>query len=136
MTTSTVMPGSENADPWFVIAPNIPEREVTMKSSIRRTGYFSPSGRKVAMALAFASLIGGLSISPTLAARDDGRDRGAWNADHGQRGQRDDREAYGRRAEYRRHYRYEQPVYAPPPVYYEPRQSPGISFFFPLDLRR
>jgi hypothetical protein len=24
----------------------------------------------------------------------------------------------------------------PPPVYYEPQQSPGINLFFPLDLRR
>jgi hypothetical protein len=24
----------------------------------------------------------------------------------------------------------------PPPVYYRPQQSPGISLFFPLDLRR
>jgi hypothetical protein len=32
-------------------------------------------------------------------------------------------------------YRYSQPVYAPPPVYYEPRPSPGISLFFPLDIR-
>jgi hypothetical protein len=29
-----------------------------------------------------------------------------------------------------------QPVYAPPPVYYTPQPSPGISFFFPLDFRR
>ena len=107
-----------------------------MKISTKQARNFTPTIGKIVMALAFASLIGGLSISPTLAARDDGRDRGAWNADHGQRGQHDDREAYGRRAEYRRHYRYEQPVYAPPPVYYEPRQSPGISFFLPLDLRR
>ena len=84
------------------------------------------------MALAFASLIGGFSISPAL-ARDDGHDQGWHNGDHGHRG---DRQGYERRTEYRRGYRYEQPVYVPPPVYYEPRQSPGINFFFPLDLRR
>ena len=32
-------------------------------------------------------------------------------------------------------YVYSQPVYVPPPVYYAPRQSPGITLFFPLDLR-
>jgi hypothetical protein len=79
----------------------------------------------MAMALAFATLIGGFSISPAL-ARDDGHDRGRHNGDHGDHGDR------GRRD----YHRYEQPVYVPPPVYYEPRQSPGISFFFPLDLRR
>lgn len=97
-----------------------------MKSLIQQTRYFRPSGRKVviALVLAFASLIGGFSISPAL-ARDDGHDRG-WHGDRGDhRGDRG-----------RRDYRYERPVYVPPPVYYEPRQSPGISFFFPLDLRR
>ncbi len=32
-------------------------------------------------------------------------------------------------------YAYAQPVYAPPPVYYPPMPSPGISLFFPLELR-
>jgi hypothetical protein len=36
---------------------------------------------------------------------------------------------------YQHPYNYSQPVYAPPPVYYEPQQSPGISLFFPLDIR-
>jgi hypothetical protein len=36
---------------------------------------------------------------------------------------------------YQHPYHYSQPVYAPPPVYYAPQQSPGISFFFPLDYR-
>jgi hypothetical protein len=114
-----------------------------MKSSIRKTRYFRPSGRKVAMALAFASLISGLSISPAIAAGDNGYNRGDRHADHNQqrawRGDRGDRGGYGYRPEYRRPYNYEQPVYVPPPVYYEPReprQSPGINFFFPLDLRR
>ena len=108
-----------------------------MKSSIRQTRYVGRTGRKIAMALAFASLIGGLSISPTLAARDNEHDQGDRHGDHGQqRAQRGDRGGSEYRREYRRPYSYEQPVYVPPPVYYEPRQSPGISFFFPLDLRR
>ena len=84
------------------------------------------------MALALTSLIGGLSISPALAAKDDGRGHGARQSDHNKRAPRGE----GYRPEYRRPYYYAQPVYVPPPVYYEPRQSPGISFFFPLDLRR
>jgi hypothetical protein len=97
-----------------------------MKSSIRKTNYFGPSRRKLAMtlALAFAALIGSFSISPAF-ARDDGHDRGR-NGYHGDRGRHDDR----------RGYRYERPVYAPPPVYYQPRQSPGISLFLPLDFHR
>ncbi len=42
---------------------------------------------------------------------------------------------YGYRPIYPQPYVYAQPVYVPPPVYYAPRQSPGISLFFPLDLR-
>ncbi|MBI2801070.1 MAG: hypothetical protein HYX63_12475 [Gammaproteobacteria bacterium] len=56
-----------------------------------------------------------------------GHRRGEW---------RGDREGYGYRSEYRQPYHYSQPVYVPPPMHYEPRQSPGISLFFPLDLRR
>lgn len=104
-----------------------------MKSSIRQARYFSSTGRKFVMALAFASLISGLSISPALAEKHDGHGR---HGDHGQREWRGDREGYGYRPEYRRPYHYAQPVYVPPPVYYESRQSPGISLFFPLDLRR
>lgn len=109
-----------------------------MKSSIRQTGNFRPSGRKAAMVLALASLIGGLSISSTVAAGDNGYDRGdRRHGDHNQqRGWHGDRGDHGYRPEYRHPYNYEQPVYVPPPVYYEPRQSPGISLFFPLDFRR
>jgi hypothetical protein len=32
-------------------------------------------------------------------------------------------------------YAYARPVYPPTPVYVEPYQSPGISFFFPLEIR-
>jgi hypothetical protein len=111
-----------------------------MKSSIRKINYLWPARYTVAMVLAFASLISGLSISPAFAARDDEHDRGARQGDHGQRAWHGNRENYGYRPqyrpEYRRPYYYEQPVYVPPPVYYQPRQSPGISLFLPLDLRR
>ena len=110
-----------------------------MKSSIQQTRYFRSTGLKVVMALALASAISGLSISPVLADyndNNDGHDRGNRHGHQGQREWRGDREGYdGYRSEYQRPYIYEQPVYAPPPVYYEPRPSPGISFFFPLDLR-
>ena len=107
-----------------------------MKSLIQQTRYFSSTGRKVVMALAFASAISGLSISPVLADNDDGHGRGDRYGDRG-RGDRhgNHREGYGYREGYRYPYVYAQPVYAPPPVYYEPRPSPGISIFFPIDLR-
>ena len=42
-----------------------------MNSSIRQLGAFRPAGHQVAIALAFASLIGGLSMAPAFAARSD-----------------------------------------------------------------
>lgn len=117
-----------------------------MKSTIWQARYFSSVGRKVVMALAFASALSGLSMSSALADENDdyGRgdrqgdhgQRGARHGDHGQRGEwRGNREGYGYGTDYRQPYTYAQPVYVPPPVYYEPRPSPGISLFFPLDIR-
>lgn len=111
-----------------------------MNSSIRQLGAFRPAGHQVAIALAFASLIGGLSMAPAFASRSDEHDRGDRQDHRDQRASHGYRENYGYRQDYRPRYRrpyyYERPVYVPPPVYYEPRQSPGINLFFPLDLRR
>ncbi len=114
-----------------------------MKSSIWQASHLGLTGRKVAVTLVFASLISGLSISPAMAENDHGRGQGnrhGQNAEHEhhghhQRRSRGDRE--GRyQPQYRRPYYYNEPVYVPPTVYYERQQSPGISLFFPLDLRR
>jgi len=109
------------------------------KSSIRQARYFRSTGRKVVMALALASAISGLSISSALADSNDNYD-GPGNSGHhenyGQSKKHGDRDGYdGYQLEYRQPYIYAQPVYAPPPVYYEPQPSVGISLFFPLDLR-
>lgn len=90
---------------------------------------------RILMALIFASVIGGLSAGPAL-GRDDNRGRGPkqqgrhdnrrWQADRGWR----DHRVY--RPYVYRPYRYRpEPIYAPPPVFYAPEPSPGISFFFP-----
>lgn len=114
-----------------------------MKSLILQSRYFRSTGRKVVMALTFASVISGLSISPVLAENNDGHGQFQKRNGHSDRGRhvgqrewRGDHEDYGYRSEYRQPYIYAQPVYVPPPVYYEPRPSVGISLFFPLDLRR
>ncbi len=88
-----------------------------------------------------------LCSAPVYADNDGHRGRG-----HEKRDYRHD-DNYGRRDGYRHRewrgedrgyvyrpyypqpYLYSQPVYVPPPVYYAPRPSPGISLFFPLDLR-
>ena len=106
-----------------------------MKSLIRQARYFRSTGSKAMMALAFASAISGLSISPVLADNDDGHGQRDRRGDHHQRERHRDRDGYDYREGYRYPYVYAQPVYAPPPVYYEPRPSPGISIFFPIDLR-
>jgi len=113
-----------------------------MKSLIQQARHFRLIGRKAVMALAFASAISSLSILPALADNDDGYGRGDRHGDHGDHGQRDRhgdngrREWRGDREGYGYPYTYAQPVYVPPPVYYEPRrESSGISIFFPIDLR-
>jgi len=81
------------------------------------------------MALIFASMIGGICIAPTF-GQGNGRHKGYYKQNRG----------YGQRAYYRqppRYYYYREPVYAPPPVVYEPYpyQSPGISLVFPINIR-
>jgi hypothetical protein len=104
-----------------------------MKTSTQQAKNFRPTIHKIVMALALVSLMGSMSMTPAL-SRDEGDRRG--HADKGwhkgeQQGDRGRREY---RPEYQHPYRYAQPVYAPPPVYYAPPPSPGISLFFPLDI--
>jgi hypothetical protein len=82
----------------------------------------------IVAAVTLASALAGVSIAPAYARNDHDR-RG--HSDRGlHRGEwRNDRWAY------RDPYYYSQPVYVPPPVYYPPQPSPGISLFFPLNLR-
>lgn len=46
-------------------------------------------------------------------------------------GDRNDR----RRYDQEHYWRYQQPVYAPPPVQYAPEPSPGINLVLPLEIR-
>src|SRR5438034_11323514 len=97
-----------------------------MKISTRN---FRPASSRIGMALVLASLLGALTTGPAL-GRD--YDRREWRDDRGWH----ERERY---REYRRAYRhpyyYSAPVYAPPPAYYYPEPTPGISFFFPIEIR-
>ena len=107
-----------------------------MKTSTKQARNSGPTISKIVMALAVASVIGGMAITPAFAAdnhrdnnhrqvhRDNGRHNGEW------RGDRNDRRGY------QQSYYYSQPVYAPPPVYYDPQPSAGISLVFPLNFRR
>ena len=110
-----------------------------MKTSTNQARNFRPTISKVVMALAFASVMGGIAMTPAHGAHGKGKgndDRQGHRDNGGHRGERQgDRNQREYRPQYQRPYYYSQPVYAPPPVYYPPQPSPGISLFFPLDLR-
>jgi hypothetical protein len=129
-----------------------------MKTSTQQPGNFRPAIGRFVTALAIASVMGGMAISPALGQYNqynDSRARPAQdrnqNADRNQNGNRyqnDNRNRNARRDQsayrpaYQHPYRYSQPVYAPPTSYYYPQQrpgislqSPGINLFFPLDIR-
>lgn len=105
-----------------------------MKSPILQAINSGSVSRQALMVVALTAMIGVLSVSPAFA--DDGHDQ---RGNHGRRdhyGDRRQHDRHGDRRDYEyRRYNYAQPVYAPP-VYYEPRQSSGISLFFPMDFRR
>jgi hypothetical protein len=109
----------------------------------RRSGVRSAT-RKVATLVMFGAI--GAVVMPSAYAQHEAgehaRDRGYGHEGRGegrQEGRRyeHDRGEHRGREDYRsRAYSYAQPVYVPRPVYREPRPSPGISIFLPLDLRR
>jgi hypothetical protein len=106
----------------------------TMKTSTNQAPNFRPTISKIVMALTVASVMGGMAMTPALGQNKESRARAAQD-----RNQNDNRNRNDRRDQpaYRPAYQhpYSHPVYAPPPVYDAPQQSPGISLFFPLDIR-
>ena len=106
-----------------------------MKPSTKQFRQPGPSIGKIMLALALASALGATSIAPALGKDHDSRHDNGWHKG-GRHGERSDYYYRERRdAAYYQPYYYSAPVYAPPPVYYAPQPSPGISFFFPLDVR-
>lgn len=102
---------------------SLKEQEVTLATSTIHAKRLVSAVGKVAIALVFASMIGGISIAPAFG---DNRHDGYNGRGHG----------YDRRG-YQYHRYYPPPVYAPPPVIYAPApyQSPGISLVFPIVIR-
>lgn len=118
-----------------------------MNISIYPTGCLRSRGRNILTAIVVGSLISGLSISPAFADRGD-EHRHSERDGHGDRGRHDDRGWHGDRGRHdgRWHdergwhyydgpYGYAQPIYAPPPVYVQPYQSPGINLILPIHIR-
>jgi hypothetical protein len=110
-----------------------------MKTAMLQARNATPAISKIMISLVFATMVGAIATGPAL-ARDDGR-----RDERQDQGRRDEHPDEGRqrgeshndrdRHESQRPYHYAQPVYVPPPVYYAPQPSPGISLFFPLDIR-
>jgi hypothetical protein len=108
-----------------------------MEISTRQAVKSRPAIGKIVMAVAFASVMGSMCMTPALGRDDDrGRHDARDNRDrHGDREWHGDRDRHDYRPEYGHPYRYAQPVYVPPPVYYPPPPSPCVSLFFPLEIR-
>ena len=105
-----------------------------MNTPTTQAGTSRPKTIGIALALVLATAMGGMVVAPAL-AKDEGHDRGRQAKavhDRGHDRGYDDRgrREYGYGARY-----YQEPVYVPPPVYYAPEQSPGISIFLPLNIR-
>jgi hypothetical protein len=107
-----------------------------MKTSTNQARNFRPTISKIVMALAVVSVMGGMAMTPALGQYKEPQSRGRAAQDRNQNDNRNRNDRHDQRAP-RPAYQhpYSHPVYAPPPVYYAPQQSPGISFFFPLDIR-
>jgi hypothetical protein len=97
---------------------------------------FRSLGGKIMAGLALAAILGSIEAPPASAGdRDRYEERGRHdNGRFEKRGHGHDHDRDHRRYYDRREYRtttYVEPVYVPPPVYYAPEVSPGISIFLP-----
>ncbi|MGZ3240378.1 MAG: hypothetical protein ACXWJK_08315 [Burkholderiaceae bacterium] len=104
-----------------------------MKSSTKQSGQLSPLIKKMSMAFAALTMLGGVLSTPALANSHEGRhDNGRHHGErHGERDRWHEQSDYRDRYD---SYHYSAPVYAPP-VYYAPQQRSGVSLFLPLDVR-
>ena len=101
-----------------------------MKTSTNQARNLRPTISKIVMTLAIASVMGGMAITPALGDNRQGhQDRGMHKGER-----QGDRERLSTGLCISA-LNYSQPVYAPPPVYYAPEPSPGISLFLPLNIR-
>jgi hypothetical protein len=114
-----------------------------MSTSNTRAKHVRSTVGPIVMILAFAAVIGGLSMVPAFGQDHDRhqgqQEQGRYERERQEQGryerERQERGRYERSRRVYRPYRYPVPLYAPPPVVYPPHQSPGISIFFPFHFR-
>ena len=109
-----------------------------MRTSASHATHLRPTISKIVLALAVASVMGAMAVTPAIAKGNNDRnghqDQGLHKGQNkNDRNRRESRPVY--RPVYQQPDYYSQPVYAPPPVYYAPEASPGISLFLPLNIR-
>jgi len=113
-------------------------RTIIMTHPIRQSSSHPLATRGISRLISTACLVGALASSFAFAEDHDRNGAHQERSAHGQaarHGNHGERERHDMRRDDRGTYSYAQPVYVPPPVYYEPPRSPGISLFFPLELR-
>ena len=101
----------------------------------------SVTTRRLALVLGLL-VAGGVAMTPAFGDEHGNQGQGHNKGGEGARGFQRDRHDNRNHRNYRRDehnpyypYMYAQPVYAPPPVYYPPMPTPGVSLFFPIELR-
>ena len=115
-------------------AMDVHDRQTTMRTSTVRQTLTGIRIRGIAFALATA--VCALPMQPAIAQDRDGHDRQVQS----DREHRDDRynqhdRGYQDQRRAPRYHYHQYPVYVPPPVYYPRHASPGISLFFPVEIR-
>ena len=103
-----------------------------MNTSTSRARNFRRNVVKLAMAVALASAMGRLGMTPAFGDERDNGDHDAKDRGHNTASARHN---YRPQAHHPIHYAPAPVYYAPAPVYYAPRPSAGISLFIPLDIR-
>ena len=107
--------------------------QITMRSSTRRPTFAGYSVRKIAVVFAFATAVGALPMRSAFADQNERHDD--RQAQHERHYEGDRRNRSERGFEHERSYQHRYPVYVPPPAYYPRHPSPGITLFFPLEIR-
>jgi hypothetical protein len=106
-----------------------------MRPSTTRARHGRSIVGKIVLALAFASVMVGVSMGPALSDDNERRDRQQERYRRAHQPYRRAHQPYRRAPQPYRYYAPPPVIYAPPPVVYAPPPSPGISLFFELPFR-